>query len=68
MVHCCMHWCAICQEHREMKGRLAEIETSANNIVNPPPVQQMSANENNPGVASPAASQNMHPNVEMQTL
>ncbi|KAJ3672550.1 hypothetical protein LUZ60_007271 [Juncus effusus] len=46
MVHCCMHWCAICQEHREMKGRLSDNTVTQMTVINPPPVQQMNSNEN----------------------
>ncbi|XP_031482922.1 cell number regulator 6-like [Nymphaea colorata] len=41
MVHCCMHWCALCQEHREMKGRLTDDVVMPMTVVNPPPVQEM---------------------------
>ncbi|KAL2892503.1 Cell number regulator 6 [Bienertia sinuspersici] len=43
VVHCCMHWCALCQEHREMKGRLSENTMTPMTVVNPPPVQEMSS-------------------------
>ncbi|VFR01217.1 unnamed protein product [Cuscuta campestris] len=43
LVHCCFHWCAVCQEHREMRNHLAETTPSVVTIVEPPPVQQMSA-------------------------
>lgn len=45
MVHCCMHWCALCQEHREMKGHLDDDSTVPMTIVNPPPIQEMNAGE-----------------------
>lgn len=41
MVHCCLHWCAICQEHREMKNHLSEGVSSEATVINPPPVQEM---------------------------
>nr|KAJ0222813.1 hypothetical protein LSAT_V11C200097930 [Lactuca sativa] len=41
LVHCCMHWCALCQEHREMKGRLSDNAIMPMTIVNAPPVQVM---------------------------
>ncbi|CAN6460866.1 unnamed protein product [Victoria cruziana] len=47
MVHCCMHWCALCQEHREMKGRLVDDVIMPMTVVNPPPVQAMQLPENN---------------------
>ncbi|KAK8916970.1 Cell number regulator 6 [Platanthera zijinensis] len=44
MVHCCMHWCAICQEHREMKGRLS-FNVELPTVNKAPTMQEMSANE-----------------------
>ncbi|XP_044979978.1 cell number regulator 6 [Hordeum vulgare subsp. vulgare] len=42
MVHCCLHWCANCQEHRERRGRLAEREDGVQmTIVDAPPVEEM---------------------------
>ncbi|KAK9665684.1 hypothetical protein RND81_14G128700 [Saponaria officinalis] len=42
LVHCCcLHWCALCQEHREMKARLSLETVRSTTIVNPPPVQEM---------------------------
>ncbi|KAH0906174.1 hypothetical protein HID58_038001 [Brassica napus] len=43
MVHCCLHFCAVCQEHREMKNRLSDNFVMPMTVVNPPPVQEMSA-------------------------
>ncbi|WOH14857.1 hypothetical protein DCAR_0934384 [Daucus carota subsp. sativus] len=40
MVHCCMHWCALCQEYREMRSRLGDNHHEGT-IVNPPPTQEM---------------------------
>ncbi|KAH7372774.1 hypothetical protein KP509_17G020100 [Ceratopteris richardii] len=40
LVHCCMHWCAICQEHREMKGRLSD-DVVLPTMMNPPVHQEM---------------------------
>eukprot|EP00249_Psilotum_nudum_P036085 c6300_g1_i1 orf=415-1134(-) len=40
-VHCCMHWCAICQEHREMQGRLSDNVVMPMTIINPPAPQEM---------------------------
>ncbi|KAM0934578.1 putative PLAC8 motif-containing protein [Dioscorea sansibarensis] len=42
-VHCCMHWCANCQEHRELKGRLLSDNNTSTlmTLVNPPSFQQM---------------------------
>ncbi|XP_037409148.1 cell number regulator 6-like, partial [Triticum dicoccoides] len=47
IVHCCFHYCANCQEHRERKGRLAENSVVPMTVVNPPPLQEMSMAENN---------------------
>lgn len=44
MVHCCLHWCAICQEHREMKKHLSQTFGSDTTIMDPPKVQEMSTN------------------------
>lgn len=46
LVHCCMHWCALCQEHREMKSRLSEDAVAPMTVVNPPPVQEMDSGRN----------------------
>ncbi|XP_047314994.1 cell number regulator 6-like [Impatiens glandulifera] len=41
MVHCYMHWCAICQEHREMKARLSYEFADVETVIDPPPAQEM---------------------------
>lgn len=56
MVHCCLHWCANCQEHRERRGRLAESSAVPMTVVNPPPVQEMSSMPETPDSASAAAA------------
>ncbi|EFJ11620.1 hypothetical protein SELMODRAFT_125873 [Selaginella moellendorffii] len=43
MVHCCMHWCALCQEHREMHSRLSDDVAMPMTLVNPPAQQLMNA-------------------------
>ncbi|TVU31716.1 hypothetical protein EJB05_23414, partial [Eragrostis curvula] len=53
LVHCCLHWCANCQEHRERKARLPAYSVAPVTIVNPPPVQEMSMAEMNPSAAAP---------------
>ncbi|XP_038976333.1 cell number regulator 6-like [Phoenix dactylifera] len=69
MVHCCMHWCAICQEHREMKSRLSDNVVMPMTVVNPPPVQEMSMNENHGSTASATgAQQNEHASLGIQAL
>lgn len=45
MVHCCMHWCANCQEHREMQGRLSDNLVMPMTVINPPPAQEMTERE-----------------------
>ncbi|CAL9125527.1 unnamed protein product [Musa acuminata var. zebrina] len=57
MVHCCMHWCAICQEHREMKGRLSDNHLMPVTVVNAPPVQEMSSHNSADSEAGPQQSQ-----------
>ncbi|XP_058104420.1 cell number regulator 6-like isoform X1 [Magnolia sinica] len=66
MVHCCMHWCAICQEHREMKGRLSDNVMMPMTMVNPPPVQEMNTSESRESMASENGVQ--HTNLEMRPL
>ncbi|PON56281.1 PLAC8 motif-containing protein [Parasponia andersonii] len=69
LVHCCLHWCALCQEHREMKGRLSENVVSPMTIVNPPPVQEMkSEDESQASAPTSSANNNGHTNLEMQAL
>ncbi|GFZ15192.1 PLAC8 family protein [Actinidia rufa] len=65
-VHCTMHWCALCQEHREMKGRLSDDVVMSMTIVNPPPVQEMTSDGN--GTALSSAKSEEHTNLEMQAL
>lgn len=59
MVHCCLHWCANCQEHRERRGRLAENSAVPMTVVNPPPVQEMSMPENHASVAPESGAANV---------
>ncbi|KAJ0053497.1 hypothetical protein Pint_00152 [Pistacia integerrima] len=66
MVHCCMHWCALCQEHREMRNHLAENTLSQEAVVNPPPVQEMNSGENNQSAQSAPSSNDEHRNLELQ--
>ncbi|KAL7147578.1 hypothetical protein ABFS83_06G116900 [Erythranthe nasuta] len=65
LVHCCMHWCALCQEHREMKSRLSDETAMPMTLVNPPPVQEMSAAHDSP---STSANANHQVHLEMQAL
>ncbi|KAL8520250.1 hypothetical protein ACS0TY_010976 [Phlomoides rotata] len=68
LVHCCLHWCALCQEHREMKSRLSEDSVMPMTIVNPPPVQHMNAAGDSRDSASTSANGAEHVRVEMQAL
>ncbi|KAM1507565.1 hypothetical protein ACFX10_016995 [Malus domestica] len=53
LTHYCLHWCALCQEHREMKGRLSDNVVMPMTVVNPPQVQQMKSADDNQDSASP---------------
>ncbi|KAL6005048.1 phosphatidylserine decarboxylase 1 [Asimina triloba] len=64
VVHCCMHWCALCQEHREMKGRLSDNVVMPMTIINPPPVQEMNMGDNREAAASENGVE--HTNQEMR--
>ncbi|KAI3458306.1 hypothetical protein Pfo_014969 [Paulownia fortunei] len=68
MVHCCMHWCALCQEHRELKGRLSDDTLMPMTVVNPPPVQEMNAASDTHHSAPPSTNGSEQVNVEMQAL
>ncbi|KAI3519568.1 hypothetical protein L1887_08778 [Cichorium endivia] len=72
LVHCCMHWCALCQEHREMKGRLSDNAVMPMTVVNAPPVQVMNSNgEKKESSESKVDSVNGHDHgthLEMQAL
>ncbi|KAG6504081.1 hypothetical protein ZIOFF_036409 [Zingiber officinale] len=65
-VHCCMHWCAICQEHREMKSHLSENLAVPMTTVNPPPVQEMSNRSS--AISETGPQQNQHEEFETQEL
>ncbi|KNA17819.1 hypothetical protein SOVF_076390 [Spinacia oleracea] len=56
LVHCCMHWCALCQEHREMKTRLADDLGEPMTIVNAPPVQAMNSGRETQEASSTSTS------------
>ncbi|XP_075512483.1 cell number regulator 6-like [Primulina tabacum] len=68
MVHCCLHWCALCQEHREIKGRLSDDTIMPMTIVNPPPVQEMNVSGDTRDSASPSSNGAEQVHVEMQPL
>ncbi|XP_010536540.1 PREDICTED: cell number regulator 6 [Tarenaya hassleriana] len=65
LVHCCLHWCALCQEHREMKNRLSDNFVMPMTVVNPPPVQEMKASDADNG-SVPVSRHNT--DLEMQPL
>ncbi|KAL6541731.1 Cell number regulator 6 [Orobanche gracilis] len=69
MVHCCMHWCALCQEHRELKGHLSDDTLMPMTVVNAPPIQEMNASgETHRSAPLPSANGANQVNVEMQAL
>ncbi|KAL0304107.1 UNVERIFIED_CONTAM: Cell number regulator 6, partial [Sesamum radiatum] len=68
MVHCCMHWCALCQEHRELRGRLLDETFVPITVVNPPPVQEMTAASDSHNSAPPSTNGADRANLEMQPL
>ncbi|KAL3649424.1 Cell number regulator 6 [Castilleja foliolosa] len=67
MVHCCFHWCAICQEHREMTKHLSESNSSESTVVDPPAVQEMNAAESHKPEPSSSHSAE-HNNLQLQTV
>ncbi|KAK6121914.1 hypothetical protein DH2020_044339 [Rehmannia glutinosa] len=71
LVHCCMHWCALCQEHREMKARLSDDTVLPMTVVNPPPVQEMNvvaASDSRDPASTSANNGSEQVHVEMQAL
>ncbi|XVF22824.1 hypothetical protein REPUB_Repub12eG0204200 [Reevesia pubescens] len=56
MVHCCLHWCALCQEHREMRNHLFDNTETQMTIVEPPPVQEMNSDDQKQEPASSSSS------------
>ncbi|KAF2303537.1 hypothetical protein GH714_019044 [Hevea brasiliensis] len=69
MVHCCMHWCALCQEHREMKNHLSENAAMQMTVVNPPPAQQMNSGGSQESASDDQSTRNgAHTNLEIQPL
>ncbi|KAI3997026.1 hypothetical protein MKX01_021302 [Papaver californicum] len=67
MVHCCMHWCAMCQEHREMKGRLSDNMVMPMTIINPPPVQEMNASSSHEPATTTASANGGAENTSTST-
>ncbi|KAH0924910.1 hypothetical protein HID58_017166 [Brassica napus] len=72
MVHCCLHWCALCQEHREMKNHLSDADASSSTTMDPPPVQAMNTEENkdasSSSSSSPSSAKSQHNDLEMVPL
>ncbi|KAL1207378.1 Cell number regulator 6 [Cardamine amara subsp. amara] len=73
MVHCCLHWCALCQEHREMKNHLSDAEASSSTTMDPPPVQEMNTEEkkdasSSSSSSSPSSAKSQHNDLEMVPL
>lgn len=68
LVHCCLHWCALCQEHREMKARLSDGTVMSTTIMKPPPVQKMNDAGEGQGSASTSGNGIDLAHVEMQSL
>ncbi|KAJ9171215.1 hypothetical protein P3X46_014608 [Hevea brasiliensis] len=68
-VHCCLHWCALCQEHREMKNNLSENAAMQMTVVNPPPAQQMNFGESQESASDDQSTRNdAHNNLEIQPV
>lgn len=69
LAHCCLHWCALCQEHREMKNRLSDNSAMPMTIVNPPPIQEMNAAASDSRESVPSSANNSEQtNLEIQAL
>ncbi|KAH7843685.1 hypothetical protein Vadar_019559 [Vaccinium darrowii] len=66
MVHCCLHWCALCQEHREMKERLSDKDVALATVVDPPQIQEMINTGSDNIVTAPSSSRSVeHNNLEI---
>ncbi|KAL9225226.1 hypothetical protein vseg_001175 [Gypsophila vaccaria] len=70
LVHCCMHWCALCQEHREMKSRLSDEAVMPMTVVNPPPIQEMTGRDSHEAEMTSRTERNSNDStsLEMQTV
>ncbi|KAH9607365.1 hypothetical protein KSS87_020136 [Heliosperma pusillum] len=68
MVHCCMHWCALCQEHREMKSRLSDEAAMSMTVVNPPPVQEMTSRDHQEPTTTSEGNSKDGTSLEMRAL
>ncbi|KAK4414633.1 Cell number regulator 6 [Sesamum alatum] len=67
LVHCCLHWCAICQEHRERHYHLSECSASSPTAVSPPAVQEMNAAQSQE-TASSSQPADGHNNLQLQPV
>ncbi|XP_051132398.1 cell number regulator 6-like [Andrographis paniculata] len=69
LVHCTLHWCAICQEHREMRRHLSDRTSSATTVVDPPELQEMNAaaaaDNKPPEAAPPRPETTEHNNLQL---
>ncbi|CAN0921808.1 Cell number regulator 6 [Linum grandiflorum] len=66
LVHCCMHWCALCQEHREMRNHLSDQASLLQmTVINPPSVQQMTTSTT---TAQRVVSDSGHVTLEIQPV
>ncbi|CAN6311911.1 unnamed protein product [Urochloa humidicola] len=70
LVHCTLHWCAICQEHRESKAHLPAQRATPATIVKPPLVQEMSMSKIPSSTTAPEneAPKTGHDNFEVVPL
>ncbi|KAG9142044.1 hypothetical protein Leryth_022466, partial [Lithospermum erythrorhizon] len=67
LVHCCLHWCANCQEHRETKRHLEEYIHMEDTTMEPPSTQQMNPSEKHEST-SDSGKENGLAIVEMRPL
>ncbi|TYI54620.1 hypothetical protein E1A91_D11G087900v1 [Gossypium mustelinum] len=62
LVHCCLHWCALCQEHRELKNHLSDNVYMQMTLLKPPPVQVMTSDGQKQEEPAPALPPSTVPN------
>ncbi|CAN1248746.1 Cell number regulator 6 [Linum perenne] len=68
LVHCCcLHWCALCQEHREMRNHLSHQTSSHMTVINPPSIQQMTTAAT-ATATQPVLSESGHLTLQIQPL
>ncbi|KAK0589646.1 hypothetical protein LWI29_016727 [Acer saccharum] len=68
LVHCRFHWCALCQEHREMKNHLSDNAETSMTVVSPPQTQEMNTGENRKSATAPSTGNEGHTNLELQPV